>query len=54
LPHAWSIEGDFDKEVTSGAGGGFLPCGTAWYKKHSPWIQIKKIKKYSFVSMVLI
>ena len=33
LPHDWSIKGDFDEEAPSGVGGGFLPCGTAWYKK---------------------
>ena len=33
LPHDWSIKGEFDQNNPSGAGGGFLPCGTAWYKK---------------------
>jgi beta-galactosidase len=34
LPHDWSIEGDFLPSNPSGAGGGALPGGTAWYRKH--------------------
>jgi beta-galactosidase len=33
LPHDWSIEGTFDMEHPTGAWGGFLPCGIAWYRK---------------------
>ena len=33
LPHDWSIEGPFDPANPSGAAGGFLPGGTAWYRK---------------------
>jgi beta-galactosidase len=33
LPHDWSIKGEFAIDNLSGPGGGFLPCGTAWYKK---------------------
>jgi len=46
LPHDWSIKGEFDKDNPSGAGGGFLPCGTAWYKKDftlDPALKNKKI-----------
>lgn len=34
LPHDWSIEGKYDKSNPSGPMGGFLPCGTGWYRKH--------------------
>ncbi len=33
LPHDWSIEGKYDKYHPSGRGGGYLPTGTAWYRK---------------------
>lgn len=33
LPHDWSVEGPFEKENPSGASGGYLPCGTGWYRK---------------------
>ena len=34
VPHDWAIEGDFYAGNPSGAGGGALPGGTAWYRKH--------------------
>ncbi len=34
LPHDWAIEGDFSASAPSGAGGGALPGGTGWYRKH--------------------
>ena len=34
VPHDWAIEGDFYVGNPSGAGGGALPGGTAWYRKH--------------------
>jgi beta-galactosidase len=34
LPHDWSIEGDFNASNPSGAGGGALPGGVGWYRKH--------------------
>lgn len=37
LPHDWAIEGDFSFANPSGAGGGALPGGTAWYRKHFDW-----------------
>ena len=33
LPQDWSIEGSFDAANPSGAPGGYLPCGTGWYRK---------------------
>ncbi len=33
LPHDWSIEGKYDKKNPSGPQGGYLPCGTGWYRK---------------------
>lgn len=34
LPHDWAIEGDFLDSNPSGAGGGSLPGGVGWYRKH--------------------
>ena len=34
LPHDWAREGDFYAGNPSGATGGALPGGTAWYRKH--------------------
>lgn len=34
LPHDWAIEGDFSPSNPSGAGGGALPGGIGWYRKH--------------------
>ena len=34
LPHDWAIEGDFYVGNPSGAGGGALPGGVGWYRKH--------------------
>ena len=38
LPHDWSIESQPNKDNPSGAGGGFFPNGTGWYRKtfHAP------------------
>ena len=34
VPHDWAIEGDFYVSNPSGAGGGALPGGIGWYRKH--------------------
>lgn len=34
LPHDWAIEGSFSKDNPSGTGGGALPGGVGWYRKH--------------------
>ncbi|MBO4445262.1 MAG: DUF4982 domain-containing protein [Bacteroidaceae bacterium] len=34
LPHDWAIEGSFSKDNPSGTGGGALPGGIGWYRKH--------------------
>lgn len=34
LPHDWAIEGDFSASNPSGAGGGALPGGVGWYRRH--------------------
>ena len=34
LPHDWSIEGEFDQNAPCGGGGGYLPGGVGWYRKH--------------------
>ena len=47
VPHDWAIEGDFYVGHPSGAGGGALPGGIGWYRKH---FQIKseelRIKRF--------
>jgi beta-galactosidase len=34
VPHDWSIEGPVDERNPTGQGGGFMPSGIAWYRKH--------------------
>jgi beta-galactosidase len=34
LPHDWSIEGPFSQDAPCGGGGGYLPGGIGWYRKH--------------------
>jgi beta-galactosidase len=34
VPHDWSIEGPVDEKNPTGAGGGFMPSGVGWYRKH--------------------
>ncbi|MBN1359978.1 MAG: DUF4982 domain-containing protein [Sedimentisphaerales bacterium] len=34
VPHDWSIEGEFSREAPTGGGGGYLPTGIGWYRKH--------------------
>ena len=34
LPHDWAIEGQFSPDAPSGTGGGALPGGIGWYRKH--------------------
>lgn len=34
LPHDWSIAGPFLAENPTGRGGGYLPSGVVWYRKH--------------------
>ncbi len=34
LPHDWSIEGQFAEDAPAGIGGGALPGGVGWYRKH--------------------
>jgi beta-galactosidase len=41
VPHDWAIEGDFYVGNPSGAGGGALPGGIGWYRKH---FRIEKLK----------
>ncbi|MBT8037750.1 MAG: DUF4982 domain-containing protein [Verrucomicrobiae bacterium] len=48
LPHDWSIEGPFLESHPSGAKGGYLPCGTGWYRK-SFQIPVDAAGKMAFV-----
>jgi beta-galactosidase len=34
VPHDWSIEGPADDKNPTGQGGGFMPSGISWYRKH--------------------
>jgi beta-galactosidase len=34
LPHDWSIENEFVQGGATGGGGGYLPTGVGWYRKH--------------------
>jgi len=34
LPHDWSIENEFAEKAATGGGGGYLPTGIGWYRKH--------------------
>lgn len=34
LPHDWGVEGTFSNAHPAGFGGGALPGGTGWYRKH--------------------
>lgn len=34
LPHDWAIEGEFSQDNPAGTGGGALPGGIGWYRKH--------------------
>ncbi len=33
VPHDWSIEGPYDRNNSTGRGGGYLPDGFGWYRK---------------------
>jgi beta-galactosidase len=33
VPHDWSIEGPYDRNNTTGRGGGYLPDGIGWYRR---------------------
>ena len=43
VPHDWAIEGDFYVGHPSGAGGGALPGGIGWYRKHFSLEKIEKV-----------
>ena len=43
LPHDWAVEGDFAVSNPSGAGGGALPGGVGWYRKH---FRIREVAAY--------
>ncbi|MDR2809669.1 MAG: DUF4982 domain-containing protein [Tannerellaceae bacterium] len=45
LPHDWSIEANFDRRNPAGTGGGALPGGMGWYRKHFSLTQADKDKK---------
>lgn len=46
LPHDWAIEGDFSATHPSGPGGGALPGGIGWYRKHFVVDHLSANEKY--------
>jgi beta-galactosidase len=34
VPHDWSIEGPYDQNNPTSGGGGYLPSGIGWYRRH--------------------
>ncbi len=46
VPHDWAREGDFFAGHPSGAGGGALPGGIGWYRKHFRIEELKDEKVY--------
>lgn len=46
LPHDWAIEGNFSVNNPSGAGGGALPGGIGWYRKHFSINEKDKTTRY--------
>lgn len=46
VPHDWSIEGPFDEKNPTGGGGGFLPSGVSWYRKHFTVAEKDKAKRF--------
>ncbi len=59
LPHDWSIENEFVQSAATGGGGGYLPTGVGWYRKHftlaslvlrkSVWIEFEGVYQNSDV-----
>ena len=43
VPHDWAREGDFYVGNPSGAGGGALPGGIGWYRKHFTLDKTEKV-----------
>ena len=37
IPHDWSIEGDYSRDVPGGDRVAWLPTGIGWYKKEVEW-----------------
>lgn len=46
VPHDWSIEGPFDQKNPTGRGGGFVPSGVSWYRKHFTVSSKDKSKRF--------
>ena len=47
VPHDWAVEGDFYAGNPSGAGGGALPGGIGWYRKHFA-VKSEEVKSEKF------
>lgn len=48
LPHDWGVEGTFSKSHPATFGGGALPGGTGWYRKH---FKVSAAEKGSFIAI---
>jgi len=48
LPHDWSIEGEFSEKAATGGGGGYLPTGIGWYRKH---LTVTEAELHRYVSI---
>ena len=46
LPHDWSIEGEYNKNNSSGIAGAFLPTGIGWYRKNLDIEKLQADDKY--------
>jgi beta-galactosidase len=46
VPHDWSIEGPFDEKNPTGGGGGYLPSGVSWYRKHFSPAEKDKARRF--------
>ena len=46
VPHDWSMEGQFSEKNPAGVGGGALPGGIGWYRKH---FKVSKTTGKSFI-----
>src|SRR4051812_20241630 len=55
LPHDWSIEGPYNESEPAAGGGGYLPTGIGWYRRHfvapESWLGKKVFVEFEGVYM---
>lgn len=49
VPHDWSIEGPYNRNNSTGRGGGYLPGGIGWYRK-TFYLKTDEEKKLVFIN----